>query len=282
MELTVGIIDYDFEKNYIGYENIVREIYNDSVCKNELIQRKLNVLKYDDLIIRFILIDNENGQTDFYKELRAFKLDMRKRFSDIFYDVPVVMHTPDTEEEFMHLRNIFLSSNNIFQMERKVCQKYSNKFISKLNELRGWCDKNHVDYGDVIIVGSGCMEVFGIRECKDIDFTIMPTYRANFNGDESLVISETLEMTHRNFACDKEMKTILDEVIISDDNYHFYFCGFKFLNLEFVRNKKKKNARPKDVNDVRLIDLFFSWDSTFEKKEILRERIHEEMIRRYF
>lgn len=279
---VVGVIDFDFEKDYVCFENVIREIYYDPVCKNDLIQRKLNVLKYDNLSIRLIVIDDENGADDFYEKLRLFKLDMRKRFSDLFYDVPIVMHTPDTKEEFLHLRNIFLSSNNIRQMGRKVCQRYTNRFIQNLNELGEWCEKNHVTKEDIIIVGSGCMEVFGIRESHDIDFTIMPEYRKCFNGNESVIISETLEMTHRNFACDDEFRPISDEVIITDDNYYFYFYGFKFLNLEYLLKKKKKNARSKDLDDVRLIELFLEWDSAFEKKEVLRERIQDEMLRRRF
>lgn len=280
---VVGAIDYDFENNYIGFENIVREIYYDSQFKNEMIQRKINVLKYERLIIRFILINDENRKRkDFYGDLKAFKLDIRNRLFDDFEEVPIVAHSPDTKEEFRHLRNIFLSVNNIKWMKRKTCQFYRSKFIDMIYELDRWCLENEVKKDEIAIVSSASMEVFGLKECGDIDFIILPHYRNRFNGDESYTVSANLEIVHRNYAWTEKTGLIADETVIWDDSLHFYFCGFKFINLELVKEKKMLQKREKDLKDIRSIELFFNWDQVFDDKEALRHRIQEEMLRRKY
>lgn len=280
---VVGTLDYCFENNYVGFENVVREMYFDPMCKNEMIQRKLEMLKYDRLEIRFILLsDEKRARDDFYEQLRSFKLEIREKFYEEFEEVPIIVHSPDTKDEFFHLKNIFLSPNNIKWMNRKICQKYRSKFINMLTELNKWCIENQIDRNDIVIVGSAPMEVFGLKECGDIDFTLMKDLRKRFVGDESFAINESLEIVHRNYARDESLNVIPDEVIICDDNHYFYFWGFKFVNLNYVREKKALSGRPKDLADIRAIDLFMKWDEVFDDKQALRNRIHEEMLRRKY
>lgn len=282
----VGKLDYNFENNYIAFENIVREIYSDSAGKNEMIKRKLNILKYETLEIRVLLLNDEEHEKVcgdvFYETLRMLKLNLRERFWNDTKEVPIVMHTPDSKEEFIHLRNVLLSVNNIKCMERKVCQIYRGKFWTMLAELEKWCKENAIKRSDVVIVSSGTMEVFGLRECEDIDFIITPEHRKRFKGDCGFKISSNLELAHIDYARNPDMSIIADEIVITDDNLHFYFGGWKFVNLDLVLNKKKFSRRPKDIEDIRLIELYYKWDAVFDKKEALRTRIHDEMIRRKY
>ena len=37
--------------------------------------------------------------------------------------------------------------------------------------------------------------------------------------------------------------------------YHFYFNGFKFATLEVIRKMKENRGEPKDINDIKLINI---------------------------
>lgn len=277
----VGKVDYDFEHNFVAFENIIHEFYSDSRYKGDLIQRKIDVLKYERLRLRVVVVCALEGiQEDFYSSLRNFKLDMRQRLWYDLSEVPVVMHTSDTANEFEHLKMILLSVNNLRNMERKSCSMYRNKFFDMLNELGMWCQANKVDTKDVLIAGSAVMEVFGIRECSDVDFLIHSKYRDKMDV-KRIKISERLELTTSDIN-DIKGNSFTADTVLSDDNLYFYFAGWKFLNLEFVYAKKKHAQRDKDVKDVRLMDLFYNWDAVFDNKAVLRNRIHDEMIRRKF
>jgi hypothetical protein len=55
----VGSVDYDFCGNYVAFDNIVHEMYDDAAYCNSRIDRKIAVLKMSPLTMRVVLLSDE-------------------------------------------------------------------------------------------------------------------------------------------------------------------------------------------------------------------------------
>jgi hypothetical protein len=215
----------------------------------------------------------------FWGRLKAVKCFLR---DSIFFDikeVPVVCHAPDNPEESVRLKHILLSVNNLNNNNKRFTQRYTNQFIDMLNAFKSWCTESNIPITDTVIVGSAPMVVFGIRKTNDIDFTFMPEYRKRLYGDGIHKISDTLKIVGKDFySIGNEI--ISDETIITDDNLYFWFYGCKFLNLELVYKMKQSKRHLKDIEDLKLLDLFAELESVFDGKAALRKQVEDEMQRR--
>lgn len=278
----VGSVDLDFNGNYVGFDNIMHEMYDDAAFCDLRIDRKLTVLKMSPLTMRVLLLSDEGikDKTLFFERLKAIKFSLRDSMFFDVKEVPVVCHMPDNRNEAEHLKHLLLSTNNLETMRKKFTQRYTSKFIEMLNSFKSWCITNNIPITDTVIVGSAAMTVFGLKEADDIDFTLMAEHRERLNGDGMYKISDSLEIVRKDYVRSVDGEIIPDETVITDDNMYFWFYGCKFLNLDLLYKKKKYNHRPKDIEDLRLLDLFFELEYVFDDKTSLRKQVEDEMQRR--
>jgi hypothetical protein len=279
----VGRIDLDFSGNYVAFENILHELYNDGAFCNQLIYRKINVLKMSPLQMRLLLLSGEgfkDAEIPFFERMKTLKTRIRESMFFDTMEVPVVLHTPDNINESILIKNILLSVNNLRHARRRFTQRYTKKFIDMLNEFKSWCYTRGIPVADTCIVGGAVMNVFGIKEADDIDFILMPEHRAKLTGDDSCKISDTLDIAGKNRNIFFDGNVISDKTIITDDNMHFWFYGCKFLDLDLLHKRKQLSERQKDKESLRMLDMFMELETAYNGKTALRRQIEDEMFRR--
>lgn len=276
---VVGSVDLDFTDNYIAFENLFREIYSDPLWRNSYIDRKVEFLKMSDLKIRLLLVSNEKFKgKDLYKAIENAKLELRDR---MFFDtdiVPVVMHGSNSREEFIHLKKILLSVNNLKHLKRRIVRNYSGDFIERLERLKKLLNEKHISQHDIIIAGSSGWEIFGLRKADDTDFIVDVCYREKY-GNTTQPWADDIHYTRQNSIQISNETIYEDKLLICDDNYYYIFNGLKFVNMDLMAKKKAYDGRDKDRKDVRLYELFCDFSMNFENKELLKKQIEKEFYK---
>lgn len=276
----VGSVDLDFTGNYIAFENLFREIYADPLWRNVYIDRKVELLKMSELKIRLILVSDEGFKDrDLYKTIEETKLELRDR---MFFDTdiaPVVMHGSNSREEFIHLKEILLSVNNLKHLRMRVARNYTEDFIQRLERLKEILVEHKVSSEDVVITGSSGWEIFGLRKADDVDFAYGDKYCEQF-GTEHQVWEDKIECSRRNSIEVSDDLVYTDNLLINDDNYHYIFNGLKFVNIDLIAQKKAYNRREKDLRDVRLYELFNDFTLNFDDKAMLKKQIEKEFYKK--
>lgn len=276
---VVGTVELNFSDNYIAFENLFREIYSDPLWRNVYIDRKVELLKMSPLKMRVLLVSDEGfKQYDLYKTMGIAKLELRDR---MYFDTniaPVVMHGSDSVEEFEHLKRIVLSVNNLKHLKMRVARNYSEEFVVRLDVLKKMLHEKGIPIDDVCISGSCGMEILGLRKANDVDFFVAKQYREAY-GDKTISWTDHIEYVRLN-----SIKTIdalyEDDLLISDDNFHYIFNDLKFVNWDIIAGKKKHDNREKDVKDVRLFELFKDYILNFENKTFLKQQVEKEFYKK--
>ena len=106
-----------------------------------------------------------------------------------------------------------------------------------------------------IIVGSGILSALGIRESKDIDMIVSLDVFKDLKEqgwaisnwpDQEIVTKDDFEVgTKWSELCVNEL--LINAVIIE---------GIPYLNLDDLKAWKLRKARPKDIEDITLIDTY--------------------------
>lgn len=236
----VGFVDLDFSKDYIAFENLVHDIYQD-YKEESCITEKIHLLKFSNLVVRIILVSDEYSQdNNLYECIRETKAILRKCLE---YDYPndayVTLHASDTREEFIDLKNTVLSVNNLRYLSLRRNCTIRNQFYEWLLSFKEYCHTRGIDIADTCIVGSSPLEVLEIRNSTDIDIVIAPELR-NIYGDGITHLTPTLDIVTRNYIRNDKECIVYDEQLIYDDNYHFMFMGCKFVNAEYVLYRKNQ------------------------------------------
>ena len=274
---VVGKIDYDFTNNFIAFENITRQIYSDWDQYSEWLTRKLDILALSSLKYRVLLVsDEETENKDFFKNMRNFKLDLRQHlFMDIADQIPIIIHASDTEEEFYHLRNLFLSANNIKWLKHNMRQYYRGWFLEQIGQIKTWCTQNDIDIEKICVVGSAVMELYGIRDAHNFNIILSGVEVKRIKN-----IPHTLELIHMDYCLDEKNNQIKNRTVIEDDNYHTVFADLKFCNLDFVYRYKVMRKSEKDVLDIAKIQSWFHFATNFDNKDELQKQIRRELFKR--
>jgi hypothetical protein len=120
-------------------------------------------------------------------------------------------------------------TNNLSEKTKNTLQNYFNKL-----------QNNNDDY---CITSSVIMEMYGLRNAKDIDY---------LHKNDNILNMENIE-NHNGIWLSYYTKT-KEDIIYNPEN-HFYFNGFKFVSLNILREMKKKRNEIKDQNDLKLLNI---------------------------
>ena len=115
---------------------------------------------------------------------------------------------------------------------------YQKKTKKTLENYFNKLGNNNEDY---CITSSVIMEMYGLRNAKDIDYLHKNNNNLNLENIEN----------HNGVWLSYYTKT-KEDIIYNPEN-HFYFNGFKFTSLNILREMKKKRNEIKDQNDLKLI-----------------------------
>ena len=86
------------------------------------------------------------------------------------------------------------------------------------------------------------LSVYGLRDCRDVDF---------------LYLEDHIETGTHDFSCHngetKYYPMHKDEVIVNP-THHFYYQGIKFATPEVIGMMKKIRCEEKDLKDIQLLN----------------------------
>lgn len=277
----VGTVELDFSDNYIAFENLFREIYSDPLWRNVYIDRKIELLKMSPLKIRLLLVSDEDfKEHDLYKTMSKAKLELRDR---MYFDTdiaPVVMHGSDGHEEFIHLKQILLSVNNMKHLRMRVTRNYRDVMIENIDRLKEKLKKIGVPQTECVCTGSSGFEIFGLRKAHDLDVAFSSNYREKYGDRTIYEWLENIDYVRKDSIQVSDDVIYPDDLIISDDNLYYMFYGMKFVNIELITQKKAYNRRENDIRDVRLYELFRDYVANFDDKSYLKSQIEREFYKK--
>lgn len=250
------------------FEAIVHDIYSEEFGTNlpDKINKKIAYLKNYPLELRFLLIHvnrpeyiNQNKQRKVCRQILEMKEYIRDRCNDIVEKNKfITIHASDNKEHTEHMKNIFLNRNNINYIKLRRNNIYRNQFLKWLTEFENVLKGFDISKEECCIVGSGPLEVIGIRNSTDIDFILISEKREVMFDNKSKSLSKNVDLVHKGYhEYNNFVNPISDDEIIKNPKYHFHFRGFKFANINIIRDRKDNHRRPKDLLDVQLIDNFF-------------------------
>lgn len=166
---------------------------------------------------------------------RKIKEQFRKSLRDLQFDRQI--HGTDTHEETLTLSRFFLNDNAL--------QFHNIAPLGSENRILDLLRKSSVSsFDDFAVDGSAVLEIFGIREAKDVDY-ISLRHKINIkNLDFDF---------HNDFYEDSPLSV---EDIILDPRNHFYVENMKFASLGTVIYTKVNDLDYKSKSDLQLLGDF--------------------------
>ena len=154
------------------------------------------------------------------------------------------VHINDTHNETLRIAKVVFNSNSVFFLNNA---KYNhlNSIFNRMNEFKDYIIINKLNLDDFCITGSFILELFNLRQARDIDF--LCSFKGNFSGLCNYFSSHDSEMEF--------YPTVKDNIIYNDFN-HFYFNDIKFATHEIVRKLKESRKEEKDLLDVSLLNKY--------------------------
>jgi hypothetical protein len=107
-----------------------------------------------------------------------------------------------------------------------------------LNSYRKALKRSNIDPQDCCIVGSSCLEVFGICNSTNIDFTVSKDLRNRYFNNGVSKVGDFVNAIAKGYH-HSDLAEINDDMLIYNPKYHFYFRGLKFASLEIARNQDR-------------------------------------------
>jgi len=210
--------------NSEGQLGLMKEIYlSDGWANEEGIRRKGNQCFRGQGNITFVLIDAKNLET-----VKEMKSKIRALFNVGNHSV----HINDTHEETVRIAKTVFNDNSIHFLNNRKNVSFPN-YVKLMSTTKP--DDN------TVITGSTVLSLYGLRDCKDLDFI----YYNNAPADSHNQYLET------------HYKLTLDD-IVNNPLYHLYYNGFKYVSLDVIKNMKMMRNEPKDITDVQLIETIKS------------------------
>tara|TARA_E500000305_G_scaffold97944_1_gene89246 strand:+ start:259 stop:648 length:390 start_codon:yes stop_codon:yes gene_type:complete len=123
--------------------------------------------------------------------------------------------------------------------------------IKYLEELEVVLANNKISKEEVCIVGSAVMTLHGLRENNDIDIILKDTVRNKIFPLKTTKLSKNIELV--SFHWLHSNKKITDNEIIENKLYHTRYCGYKFVSLTLLEERKNNSQKQKDKKDLSLI-----------------------------
>lgn len=178
-------------------------------------------------------------------------------------------HATDDHDETVRIAEQLLNDNSIHFLNSST-YTYSKKLENLLLAYRKWLDENSYDKEFFCIDSSAVLNIYGIREARDLDFLHFGCDNLKISPED--ISSHQAELIHYS---------ISPEEIIFNPANHFYYNGLKFTTLNVLMRMKFKRNELKDKRDVILIKKIMSNSFSFRYTLFsIRYKILQEL--RYF
>ncbi|MDD3181755.1 MAG: hypothetical protein PHD48_02990, partial [Alphaproteobacteria bacterium] len=257
-----GFLDFGFGNwEAAGFHELVHDLYAydiyDYADGMNHIDQKLCYLETAPRFYRVLAATVPDNVKSSYKEVaRSIKEEIRAKTSGLVNaDKFIACHASDTPEEAQHMAATLLNPYNLAAVRYRSAPA-RKEFLRWLGGYRSRLEETGINREDCCIVGSGALEVAGIRTATDIDFTVIKNIRDRLFTQAPAPVAPGLDIVMEGYHRTHDGTAISDDLLIADTSRHVRFRGFKCATLDLIRDRKAFSARPKDLIDVDLIDRF--------------------------
>ena len=216
-----------------GLNNLIKEMYRGEEWIGGLFPNGINPGgKYihcmeDNPITLFLIHMNDLSKC----------VELKKKCRGLYNIGKHSLHISDYTEDTFRIGASLLNENSIHYLNNgtnDITSQTKQSLVNYFNKVGG----NNEDF---CLTSSLIMEMYGLRQAKDIDYLNKDNIEINLkNVGLHSEIWEEYYNVHK------------DEIIYNPEN-HFYFNGFKFATLGVIKKMKIKRGEPKDLNDIKLI-----------------------------
>jgi hypothetical protein len=109
--------------------------------------------------------------------------------------------------------------------------------------------RENVDHDDICLVGSMSLSVRGIREHNDVDVCVSTDCKDRLSSSQ---LPTNISITKDRY----KSIGLSDDQLLSDSRYHDVVNRFKIVRPELTLSYKKYRNRPKDVDDIELLEEY--------------------------
>jgi len=218
-----------------GFDNLIKECYRGDKWTGGLFspkswkKSKKCFVENSPVEVFLVIFNDPSTITDFKQELREiFNIDKHS------------LHITDGASDTIRIYKSTFNINSIEYLNNGYPLSDNSQFLlvnyfNKIEELG-------LDANKFCVTSSFILEMYGIRNASDLDYIHI--------DDISLNIKNIKPHTDKwlNFY------PISKDEIINNEKFHFYFNGFKFLNLSVVLEMKKNRNEKKDRIDLKLYE----------------------------
>ena len=158
------------------------------------------------------------------------------------------IHTTDKDEDIDNLEKSYFNDNtiNYLNIIRDINQ---SNFLYLFQKLEKFFRDNNLDKNKICISGSSVLSIYNLRDCYDIDYFLLSDKIVSKIDDKIECYNDYF--LKNNF--DDSLNINVEE-IFSNENYYFYYNGFKVMKLDILKRMKELRNEEKDIKDIALID----------------------------
>jgi len=219
-----------------GFDNLIKECYRGDRWTGGLFsprswkKSKKCFIENSPVKVFLVMFNDPSIIVDFKQELREiFKIDKHSlHITDDVLDTTRIYKSTFNLNSVYYLNNGYMLSDD--------SQFLLINYFNKIKELG-------LDADQFCVTSSFILEMHGIRKAKDLDYIHIDNISLNLKN----ITPHTDKWL--NFY------PISTDEIINNEKYHFYFNGFKFLNLSIVLEMKKNRNEKKDQIDLNLYKI---------------------------
>lgn len=219
--------------NKNGVCNLIKEMYRGEswiggIFPNDNCGGKFDVC-YSEYPTELYIIDFNRGA-----DIIKFKEECRKIFNKGKHS----LHISDGKVDTFRIGSSLLNDNSIHFLNNGT-NNLSNNTKDLLIKYFNKIGNNNEDY---CLTSSLIMELFNLRNAKDIDY---------FHINNKNINIKNIGLHKGKW---EDYYHIKKNEIIYNPKYHFFFNGYKFTTLNIIKKMKENRKEIKDINDIKLIN----------------------------
>lgn len=232
-------------------ESLLHDVYGTAVGPgpHPTIEQKARRLGVAGLPVRASLVMPDGSGRP--QDLRAWKQALRERRAQGFD----ICHTSDTPIETRLLVGMFFSENYRRQLLRRTAHRARPVYLDRLAKYRTALAGLDIPADRACVVGSAALEPLDLRPSTDVDCVLASEIREPRFGPGICRLSDGVDLVAASYHRAEGARVRLsDDRLVADPEWHHCYRGALMANPEVVLDRKRVQARPKDLRDVRLFE----------------------------
>lgn len=154
-------------------------------------------------------------------------------------------HSWENQNENNYIKNILLNSSNLKSLNKRNNINDNSDLIKRLIKFYKYINSKNIDKENYCIVWSSILEIYWLRQARDLDFISMNICKSK----STIKINEDIEIFKYNYS-----NLISNKEIINYRNNYLYFRWIKYIEPKLFLKIKNNFHRKKDLKDIKLLN----------------------------